>query len=375
MKKVDHAGLRTWIEIDRKAIAHNYKQFRKLLKPSVRLMAIAKSNAYGHYFVDCVREMEKLGVDWIGVDSITEALALRKEGIKIPILILGYTLPEKFEEAAKNDVSFAVSTFESLSQLKKLKGRAKVHIKIDTGMHRHGFVPEQVPKLLAALKKFPKNIEIEGVFSHLAAKDPSVLRTNHDQIRAFETVKADFAEAGFSPLFHLCATWGTLAYPEAQYDMVRVGMGLYGHYPSALSRDEHAHMALHPALSWKSLLAEVKKLPVGGGVGYDLTEELPPGSVIGIVPVGYWHGVPRALSSKGYVLVRGKRARIVGRVSMDIIAILLSDVFGAKVGDEVVLIGRQGREEVTAEEIAMHAATTPYEILTRLNPLMKRIFI
>ncbi|MES2953308.1 MAG: alanine racemase [Patescibacteria group bacterium] len=374
-KTLSKHGLRTWIEIDTKALANNYRLFKKHVGKGPLVMAIAKSNAYGHYLVEYAKEMEMLGADWIGVDSLVEGLTLRKEGITVPILVLGYTLPEKFEEAAESDISLAVSSFESLSALQKRKLNLKIHIKVDTGMHRQGFLPEQIPKLLREIAHLPTSVVLEGVFTHLAAKDPSIMRSNKEQIRVFETVREQFVAAGHAPLFHAAATWGTLVYPDAHYDMVRLGIGLFGYFPSgATKREFEKRLPLRPALSWKTVLSEIKQLPEGGGIGYDLTEELPPGAKIGICPIGYWHGYPRALSSVGFVLVCGKRARVLGRVSMDMIAVDLSLVPKAKTGDEVVLIGRQGKETIDALEVASWMGASHYELLTRINPLIKRIY-
>jgi alanine racemase len=385
-KKSPH-GLRTWIEIDRKAIAHNYTLFRKVLEKGLAkgasapmLMAVAKSNAYGHSHIDFAREIENFGADWIGVDSVLEALSLREKGIKLPVLVLGYTLPEKYDEAAQADISATISSCESLDVLLKARFSKplSIHLKIDTGMHRQGFFPEDVPMVIEKIKKMPNSVHLEGVFTHLAAKDPAVLRTNQEQLRQFNAAKSLFLDAGLKPLFHAGATWGTLIYKEAHYDMVRVGMGLYGNFPSETTRELFAKkIPLRPILTWKTIVSEIKVLKTGGGVGYDLTEELTPGSRIGICPVGYWHGYPRGLSSVGFVLVNGKRSRVVGRVSMDMIAIDLSHIESVKVQDEVVLVGSQKNETISPEEVAKRAGggTSAYEFLTRINPLIKRVYL
>lgn len=373
-----HAGLRTWIEIDRKALAHNYTVMRRVAGKKRQLMAVVKSNAYGHSLLDYSKELERLGADWLGVDSLVEGIALRREGVKTPILVLGYTLPERFLEAAEYNIAIAISSKESLVSLMRCKFTAplRIHIKTDTGMHRHGFLPEDIPNILKILKKLPSSVQLEGVFTHLAAKDPAVLRTNKEQLRIFDEIAGMFREAGFLPLFHSCASWGTIAYPESASAVARIGMALYGYLPSAhLYAESGKNLKLRPILSWKTIVCEIKILKAGGGVGYDLTEELPAGAKIGICPVGYWHGYPRALSSCGYVVVNGIRARVVGRVSMDIIVIDLSSVPNSKVGDEVVLIGTQKKETVDAREFAVWAGTTHYEALTRINPLIKRIYI
>lgn len=379
-------GLRTWIEIDRKAIAHNFKIFRSLISKKtsphhgdqVKLMAVVKSNAYGHSLHDFAKEMEALGADFFGVDSVIEALALRDIGIKIPILVLGYTLTEMLAKAVKADVAITVSTFETLEAILKLrtKRQAKIHIKVDTGMHRQGFLPQDLPKILARLVAGSTKFRVEGLFTHFAAAKRAKTRDyTLKQISSFKRWIEAFQGVGLDPICHASATAGALLYPEAHFDMVRVGIGLYGLWPDDhVRKNMSSEITLEPILSWKTIITEIKKLPRGAYVGYDMTEKLKRDSTVGICPIGYWHGLPRELSGKGFVLVKDRRAKILGRVSMDMIAIDLTDVQNPKVEDEVTLIGGNGAGLIGAEEMAEYAHTSVYEILTRLNPLMKRFY-
>ncbi len=372
-------GLRTWIEIDRKAIKNNVAAFRKHIQPLTKLMAVVKSNAYGHGLIDFAFEMERLGADFLGVDSVVEGLALRRQGIKIPILILGYTLPERLKEAAEAHLSITVSTFETLAVLQKMKWLElpKIHIKIDSGMHRQGFLEKDLKKVLKISKEGNgRYFILEGLFTHLAAaKNPAFPYSSKHQLAIFNQWVSLFKKIRPKPIFHASATGGTILFPDSHFDMVRVGIGLYGLWPAseveAFAKD---WMKLKPALSWHTVIGEIKYLPRRSKVGYDFTEALAFDSTVAICPVGYWHGLPRALSSIGRVLVNGKRARIVGRVSMDMIVIDVSSCGKVRVGDEVVLIGRQGKEEVRAIEMAALADTSHYEIVTRLNPLIKKIY-
>ena len=377
MNKPLHTGLRTWIEIDKKSIKHNYNVFRPLIKPKCKLMAVVKSNAYGHSILDFSKEMEKLGADYFGVDSIVEGIALRKSGIKKPILVLGYTLPEMLKEAFEYNLELTVSTFETLNEIKKQNSnKIKVHIKVDTGMGRHGFLPGQMQKVISEIKKI-KNIDIVGLYTHFSsAKNPSFPQYTKRQIEIFNEWIDVFKKAGFNPIKHACATSGTILFPESHFDMVRIGIGLYGIWPSIETKEFiNNKFVLKPILTWKTIVCEIKDLPEGSKIGYDSTETLEKKTKIAICPIGYWHGYPRALSSIGKVLIDGKKCKILGRICMDIIIVDISSTKNVKVGDEVVLIGKLGKEKVSADDISKILDGSTYELLTRINPLIKRIYI
>lgn len=370
-------GLRTWIEVDRGAIRHNFGVFKKLIK-STKLMAVVKSNAYGHDLVQFSREAERLGADWLGVDSMTEARALRREGLTLPILVLGYTVTELFAEAAEHGISLTVSASETLNALKKiaLKKPLKIHIKVDAGMHRQGFLRGDVKKVLNFFRHPASGIQLQGLYTHFSsAKNPAFPQDTKQQIAEFEEWVAAFRKAGLRPLVHASATAGALLFPDAQYDMVRIGIGLYGLWPAHETEAFlKGRITLRPALAWKAVMGEIKKLPAGSRMGYDLTETLVRNSVVGIVPVGYWHGLPRALSSVGRVQVGARECKILGRVSMDMLTIDLTEAKNPRVGDEVVLVGRDQASSVSAEGIARLTDSSWYEVVTRLNPLIKRIY-
>jgi len=379
MNKGDRKGLRTWIEIDKGAIKHNYGVFRGLIAKNTKLLGVVKSNAYGHNLFEFAKELEKLGADFLGVDSAVEALALRREGVKTPILVLGFTLPEMFEELAKKNISVTVSNFETLKVLEKmsktLNGQVNIHIKVDTGMSRHGFVEKEIKKVLAEIQLKPR-VTIGGLFTHFAmAKNPSFPGYTKIQIEKFNKWREAFAKAGLKPICHAGATAGSLLFNEAHFDMIRIGIGLYGIWPSKESQAFYgAKIKLQPVLTWKTLIAEIKKFPKGTKVGYDCSETLGRDSTIAVCPVGYWHGLPRALSSIGNVLVNGHKCKIVGRVCMDIIMIDITDAGKVKVLDEVTIIGRDGKTEIQADDIATLLDASTYELLTRINPLIKRIY-
>lgn len=376
MPKINHKGLRTWIEIDTKAIRSNYFLFKKIIPKNVRMMGVVKSNAYGHNLTEFALELEKLGVDMLAVDSLVEGLALRKSGVKIPILVLGYTLTEMFPKALKKNISLTISSMDGLRSFLKTTNasRIPVHIKVDTGMHRQGFLFSEIEKVIGIL--VDNKIQVAGLYTHFAsAKDLNDRTFTEAQIAELEVWEKVFKSAGLSPVVHAGATGGTLGFPSAHFGMGRVGAGLYGFWTQKeVEVASGKKLELKPVLSWKTIISEVKEIHAGSGVGYDLTHKTKKTTRIAVCPVGYWHGYPRQLSNNADVIVHGKRAPVLGRVSMDMIVVDVTNIPRAKMGDEVVLIGRSGKEEVSACELAERSGTSAYEILTRLNPLMKRIY-
>ena len=379
--------VRTWIEIDTRSLFSNFEYFRRLAR-GARMMAMIKSNAYGHGLVLVAKLLSKKyrGV-WFGVDSITEALRLRDEGIKNPILVLGYTLPRRLYEAAQRDIAITISHFEGARELARLKKRPRFHLKFDTGMHRQGFQESDMRKLIRELERFGLNPD--GIYSHFSTA--SNRGFSKKQIRTFEYMVQEVKRVGISPgILHMNKTEGVINFPESTYDMVRLGIGLYGYYPAGTPR-------LRPVLSWHTIVSEVKRVKKGEWVSYDRTERLKRDSKIAILPIGYWHGFDRGLSSVGEVLIRGKRARVLGRVTMDMTMVDVTKIPGVRVRDEVVIIGKQaplearrrsrlprfgrgpltgqGRRRITADDVAKKINTTSYEILTRINPLIRKIVV
>jgi alanine racemase len=293
------------------------------------------------------------------------------------MLVLGYTLPALFHKAGEHGISIAISSMESLKALQAYRGRPlAIHLKVDTGMHRQGFLWRDRMAVMKLLKTLPTKVRVEGLFTHLAeAKKPKNGARTRKQIAEFQQWKGLFQAEGHRVITHVSATGGTLVYPEAYEDMVRVGIGFYGIWPSDEVRVYRADLVLHPTLAWKTIVSEVKRVAKGESVGYDFTETLKQDSQIAIIPIGYWHGFPRLLSGKGHVLIRGKRAKVLGRVSMDMIVVDVTGIKGVKSGDIVTLIGKDGKEQISAEELAAHAQTTAYELLTRLNPRMGHVLV
>lgn len=375
LNKIEKDKMRTWVELDRGAIKKNYETFRGMLKKEARLMSVVKSNAYGHGLVPFAQEVSKLGVDWLGVDSFDEALELRSVGITKPIMVFGFVSPAYFGDAIKKNISVTISSINSLNALAKMKKSPKIHIKVDTGLSRQGFLEEQMGEVLKILKK-NKSINLEGVYSHFAiGEDPKGKEYTDKQVEIYLKWVEAFKNAGYKPIRHICATSSTMMYPEYHFDMVRVGIGMYGLWSSKELKEEVGKKyKLYPVLSWKAIMSEIKNLKKGTKVGYDLTEELKRDSIIAIVPVGYWHGYPRMLSRKGTLSVQGKKAKVVGNVSMDMIMINVTGIPGIKISDEVAIIGGEYGHYAEADMMAQDSDTINYEIVTRINPIIKRFY-
>lgn len=384
MKKQDslhekRVGLRTWIEIDSRALRKNYETFRKLKGRNRLLMGVVKSNAYGHGLIETATLLHNFGISWIGVDSITEALVLREAGIRTPILVLGYTLPERLADALHHKISLTISSMTGLQALETLGPYTTldIHLKVDTGMHRQGFAIDELSDAYAYITKKLPHTHVEGIYTHFAAaKDPKDREETLRQIEQFEKALEITLRHNLKPIRHASATGGTLLFPEARYDMVRIGIGMYGLWPAEEARAAcEKDTKFSPVLAWRTIVGEVKRIRAHEGIGYNFTERLTRDSVIAILPIGYWHGYSRALSSTGRVLVRGRRVKVLGRISMDMTVIDVTDIPRVKVGDIVTLIGKDGKEEITADKLALRTGQINYEIITGLNSRIKRIVL
>ncbi len=377
-RKKNLNNLRTWIEIDSKAAKKNYDLFRGLLEPTTKLWAVVKSNAYGHGLVVFSKLAEKLGVDGLCVDSLVEGLRLRKEGIKSPILVLGPTLPALFAEAAREDITITISDKNSLVEIAREKNPPRFHLKIDTGMHRQGFYVEDLPKVILVIKNQKSRIknQLVGVYTHFAsAKDVNYPTYTEKQFECFNRAVQLLEKAGFNNLMkHCAATGAALIDKKYHQDAVRIGIGLYGCWPSKELEIHFPKIKLHPVLSWRTVISDIKPVTAGKYVGYDMTERVAHDTRIAILPIGYWHGFPRSLSSVGEVLICGRRARVCGRVSMDLTIVDVGKIRCAW-GDTVTVIGRDTDDEISAFEIAQKSGTVHYEFLTRLNPLIERVLV
>jgi alanine racemase len=247
---------------------------------------------------------------------------------------------------------------------------------VDTGMHRHGFQIEDINEVIKELKSLKAKLEVVGLYTHFAsAKNPVFPNDTKNQIGIFNMWREAFNRADFKSLCHACATSGIILFPEAHFDMVRVGIGLYGIWPSRETKSfVQNKFALKPVLSWKTIIGEINNIKAGERIGYDFTEKLKVDSKVAVVPIGYWHGYPRVLSGIGQVLVKGQQSKVLGRICMDIIMIDVTKIKNVKVGDEVTIIGRDHQVEISVDDTAILLDGSSYEFVTRINPLIKRIY-
>lgn len=371
---------KTWVELDKDAAKHNFESIKKLLKPSVKIWAVVKSNAYGHGLVDFSKIINNFGIHGFCVDSIPEAVKLRAAGIKKPILVLGPTLPgNHLSEAARHNIAITVSTFDALERLKRLKNPPKFHLKIDTGMHRQGFFVEDLYKVISLIGNWELEIGncLKGIYTHFAdSKNFRDQSFTNLQLKEFKRACSILEGAGFKNLEkHAAATSAALLNPATHLDAVRVGIGLYGLTPTAELRDHLSQkIKLQPVLSWHTLVSEIKTIPRGSCIGYDLTECVKRETKVAILPIGYWHGFSRTLSSRGHALINGKPAKVLGRVCMDLVMVDATGI-ACEVGETATLIGRQANQEISAFDFANLSSTSHYEVLTRINPLIKKISV
>lgn len=357
-----------WSEINLEAIRNNLRQIKRTIGSKIKIMAVIKANAYGHGLISVAEVCQQEKVSYLAVANLDEALKLRQAKISLPILILGYVPEEDFANALRNKITLTLYDFgmaKKLEQVAKSLGRTtSVHIKIDTGMHRLGIFPEDAVKFFTEIKKFPA-IKIEGIYSHFA--DASNKIYSLEQIKKFKDVLQKLEKAGFSlPIIHMANSQAGLTLPQAHFDMVRVGLAIYGLNENLKFRQS--------ALSLKSKIAQIKTVEKGKYIGYCMTYKTKKPAKLATIAIGYADGYSRSLSNIGEVLVHGKRCPVRGRICMNQTIIDVSEIANVKIGDEVVLIGRQGPEEITVNEVAQKINTIPYEIVSRIPSSLPRIY-
>jgi alanine racemase len=373
--------MKTWVEISKNNLIHNLQTFRSIIGPKVALMSVVKSNAYGHGLKE-VASIARDYCDWFGVDSIDEALALKEQGIDKQILILGYTINDRLRDVVENDFSQVVYNQETIKLLGELSNRlnkkVNIHFKIETGTSRQGIGPEELADRINLVKQYP-NLIIQGLSTHFANIEDT---TDHgyakSQLEKFNQVIEKFSRQGIDvPIKHTACSAAAILFPETHFDMVRIGISQYGLWSSketfVSANGEANKIDLKPALTWKTIIAQVKTIKAGTPVSYGLTEKVSRDSKIAVLPVGYWDGFDRKLSSVGNVLINGQRCKIIGRVCMNMCVTDVTEIADVKAEDEAVLLGRQGDEEITADEIAQKIGSINYEVITRINPLIRRI--
>ncbi len=376
---MDTAGLQsalTWAEIDLDAIAYNVAAFKRHVGEKVEVFAVVKANAYGHGAAPVARAALAAGATRLAVHRAIEGIELRQAGIEAPILLLGYTPPAGAADVVRWRLTPSLMTPEFAQALAACAEAAGVtvpaHIKVDTGMSRYGLLPAEVAEFARSLQALP-GIRIEGLFTHFATADAADQTHVREQLTVFREVLSGLRNAGIPiPLAHTANSAATMRLPEAHFDAVRVGIAMYGLDPS----DEWPPVfEIRPALTLKSRVSRVRELPAGAGISYGRTFVTAVPARVALVPVGYGDGYHRILSNLGSVLVCGRRAPIRGRVCMDQFVVDISDIGGVRQDDEVVLIGRQEKEHIRAEEVARLAGTINYEVTTSLLPRVARAYL
>jgi alanine racemase len=362
--------------IDLNALEQNVRGIKAELYPQTLLLAVVKADSYGHGAPQIARRALESGANWLGVALPEEGAQLRQAGLTAPILVLGAILPGSVDDVLDNDLRQTVFTSEQVQALEEradFAGKSvKIHVKIDTGMNRLGVkTSEELDQLLDTIAACP-HVELEGVFTHFCTSDERDKEFTREQVSRFEGAVERIRARGYHPLLHAANSASAIELVEYQYDMVRAGIALYGCYPSEeVSRD----VKLTPVMRLVSAVMHVKTIKAGETVSYNRTFQAPQDMRVATVPVGYGDGYKRLLSNRGEMLVRGKRAKIIGRICMDQTMIDVTDIEDVQVGDEVVLIGSQGQECIAAEEVAKWSETISYEVLCSLSDRIPRIYV
>jgi len=365
---------RAWAEIDLDALTHNLSEIRARLEPRVRVMLVVKADAYGHGAVAIAHHALRCGVSAFGVGTSGEALELRKSGVRARILVLGTIVDEEASAALRHGIEIGLHSSDRARSLDELAGRlgerARVHLKIDTGLGRLGVLPSKALELLELVQASP-NLELAGVMTHMAAADGMNDEFTHQQLRVFEDVLGAARARGLlRGWVHAANSSCVFSGIQPQYDCVRPGISAYGVLPGSM----RGAQSLRPVMSLHSQIIFLKDVPAGAKVGYSGTWTAPAPTRIATLPIGYNDGLAWRLGNKGHVLVRGKRAPIVGRVSMDYTSIDVGHIPGASVGDRVTLVGEQGSERITLEDLAEQVGTIAYEISCAVGKRVERIY-
>jgi alanine racemase len=372
----------TWAEINLNNLAANFKKIRERVSPAARVMAVVKANAYGHGAIECARRLAREGADWFGVALPEEGIELREAGISQPVLCLGGYWPGQAALCIQQRLTPVVYRVDMIESLNRAAANANVvvdvHVKVDTGMGRLGVRFDQLNEFIAALEPF-RNVRIDGLMTHFAAADDAACEPlTRDQIRRFDDAVGLFGEHGYRPThLHLANSAGIFGHRESWGNMVRPGGVLYGLWrdvlPLSISNAE-----LLPVMSVHSRISLLKWVPPGETIGYGCTFEASRKSLIATLPIGYHDGYMRGLSNRAHVIVRGMYAPAVGRVSMDLTLIDVTNVPGVEIDDEVMLLGTNSRNpelRITAEDLARISGTLSYEVTCGVSERVPRVYI
>jgi alanine racemase len=363
----------TWAEVDLGALAHNYRELRYFVDKHVKILSVVKADAYGHGIIEVAKRLLDCGTDYLGVASIDEAIKLRDSKIDLPILVFGNILPRHAKEiidygitqtVCAKDIAVALANYA-----KRKKKKAKVHIKVDTGMGRLGIWHANASEFIKDISGLP-GIEIEGVYSHLSCADTDYKFTNQQIVEFGNLIKRLKKYNIHIPIYHIANSVGIIKYRNSHFDMVRPGIALYGIYPTEGLKSK---VRLRPVMNFKSKVMYIKRVSKGRSISYGRTYITDKPTTIATIPVGYKDGYFRNLSNKSDVLINGRRCRVVGRICMDQ---MMVDVQRSRVkkGDVVILIGSSGRQSIHAEDIARLSGTIGYEVVCSIGSSAKRIY-
>lgn len=367
-----------WVEVDRKKAIHNFLEVRRAVGQNVKICAVVKADSYGMGALEFSKMYLENGVDMFAVAVISEALELRQEIKGKDILVLGYTPEEFYDDAIINDITLSIYNYELAEKLnaaaKKLNKKAKIHIKVETGMNRLGFLPtEENADKVAAIAKM-ENISVEGAFSHQAKADEKDKTTAHKQAARFTSFMNMLEKRNVAiPVKHIANSATIIDMPEYYFDMVRPGIILSGFYPSdEVNKQEYK---FEICVTLKARVANVKTIETGEGVGYGHLFSASKSTVVGTIPLGYADGYSRLLSNKGYIVIKGVKCPILGKVCMDQFMVDLSQVDNPQIGDEAIIYGDGTDGAMTAEDVADMRGTISYEVLTNLSKRLPRIYV
>lgn len=366
----------TRAEIDLKSLRDNFDGVRKRVGPSVKVMGVVKANGYGHGLVEVAQALTEFGADYLGVGFLEEGIELRRNGIRTPTLVLGGVLGSQIHQFVQHDLEITVSSLEIArrvaSECESAGRRAKVHLKIDTGMERIGVRSEHAPRFVEGVCEL-KQVDVVGIYSHLATSGDRDKSFANVQLDRFDGVLRDVTARGIEiPLRHVANSGAILDLPKSYYNLVRPGIMLYGIYPTL---ETSQSIPLSPVLSLKSTVVYIKEVPANTSISYGRTYFTSTRTRIATVPLGYGDGYSRRLSNQTEVLIQGKRYPVVGTICMDQLMVEVGPAVDIHVGDEVILLGREGRGAITAWDLAEKTGTIPYEVLTGITARVPRAYV
>ena len=368
----------SWVEVNLENLKHNCRTVKQLVGENVKIAAVVKANGYGHGAVQVSKACLEAGADFLTVAVLSEAVELREAGFTCPILIMGWTPIEGYAMAIEQELRLTIYNQQEAEKLNRiaiaLGKRAKVHLKLDTGMSRLGFQADEAGLAIAEAVLSMEGIEVEGLFSHLSKGDEYDKTFAQGQVQKFKSFMAELeARTGRRiPICHLGASACIIDIPEGHFDMVRPGIMLYGYQPS---NQMHYIPHLKPALTWKARVAHLKTLPAGRLIGYNGTFELQQDTLVATIPVGYADGYNRMLSNNGYVICRGKKLPIIGKVCMDQFMVDASELPDMQPGDEVILLGEADGVSISVTEMAHHLHTIEHEVTCGIAARVPRVYL